>query len=55
MTEVIAKAVLIPYLWLGGYEMDEASIAECSICIEIQCREEESMNVFYIPFVSTPY
>ena len=53
-TEQLAKIILVPYLWFGGYAMDEESIAECNICIEIQCSEEEKMNVFYIPFVSTP-
>ena len=55
MSELIAKAVLIPYLWIGGYHMDKESIAECNNCIEIQCREEESMNVFYFSFVSATH
>ena len=54
MTEVLAKAVLIPYLWLGGYEMDSESIAECYDSIEVYCREEnEPAYAYYISFVST--
>ena len=56
MSELIAKAVLIPYLWIGGYDMDEESLAKCHDSIEIQCRQEEkSMNVFYLSFVSATH
>ena len=55
MTEVLAKAVLIPYLWRGGYAMDDESIAECYDSIEIYYREEEEPAcAFYITFISTP-
>ncbi len=46
MSELVAKTVLIPYLWFGGYAMDEESIAECNDCIEIQCREAECKKDF---------
>ena len=39
MTEVLAKAILIPYLWWHGYAMDEESIAQCRYVIE--SRESE--------------
>ena len=41
MSELIAKAVLIPYLWWGGYQMDEESLAKCYDSIETQCRVDE--------------
>ena len=56
MTEVLAKAVLIPYLWVCGYEMDDESIAECYDSIEIYYREEEEpAYAFYITFIDYCY
>ncbi|MBL6910387.1 MAG: hypothetical protein ISR34_08195 [Pirellulales bacterium] len=54
-TGQLAKIILVPYLWLGGYEMNDESIAECYDSIEIYCRnEEEPAYAYYISFVSTP-
>ena len=49
LNELLAKAVLIPYLWFGGYDMDEESLAKCHDSIEIQCRKE---NDFFNLFTS---
>lgn len=40
-TEQLAKIILVPYLWFGGYDMDSESIAECYDVIEIYCRSRE--------------
>jgi hypothetical protein len=47
LNEFLAKAVLIPYLWFGGYDMDKESLAKCHDAIEIQCRtKNDSFNLF---------
>lgn len=46
-TEQLAKIILVPYLWFGGYEIDDESIAECYDSIEIYCRDEQDRPYDY--------
>lgn len=41
LTKYVAKIIVVPYLWFGGYQMDDESVLECYDSIEIQCNQEE--------------
>ena len=49
MNEYLANAILIPYLWWGGYAMDAESIAICRQHIEIQ--ETEDWGLAFPPLL----
>ena len=42
--EDIAQVILVPYLFLFGYDMDPESIAECRDAIEVQRKEKRDVR-----------
>ena len=44
MIEDIAQVILIPYLFVFGYDMDSESVAECRDAIEIQRKENRDVR-----------
>jgi hypothetical protein len=44
MVEDMAQAILIPYLFVFGFEMDPESVAECRDAIEIQRKENRDVH-----------
>lgn len=42
MVADIAQVILIPYLFVFGYDMDSESVAECRDAIEIQRKENQN-------------
>lgn len=44
MVEDIAQVILIPYLFVFGYDMDSESVAECRDAIELQRKENRDVR-----------
>ena len=51
MTYEIAHIVLVPFLWIYGYDSDPDSITNAHDAIEVQRREAEKEDISFYHFV----
>ena len=48
MVEDMAQVILIPYMFVFGFDMDPESIAECRDAIEVQRKENRNVRRSYL-------
>ena len=51
MTYEIAHIVLVPFLWIYGYDSDPDSITTAHDAIEVQRREAEKEDICFYHFI----
>ena len=50
MAYEIAHIVLVPFLWINGYDTNSESIASAHDAIEVQRREAEKEDISFLRF-----
>ena len=50
MAYEIAHIVLVPFLWINGYDTNSESIASAHDAIEVQRREAEKEDISFLGF-----